>query len=57
MTPFPANSPTVGKIRVLILTDEMEVGGTQRQIVNMACALDRSHYEVIVAYFCNRSFL
>lgn len=57
MTPLPVNSPTTGKIHVLILTDEMEVGGTQRQIVHLACALDRARYEVTVAYFCNRSFL
>lgn len=45
------------KIRVLLLTDEMEVGGTQRQIVHLARSLDRTRFEPTVAYFRNRSFL
>ena len=44
------------KIRVLIVTDEMEVGGTQRQIVHMAMGLDRNRFEPTVLYFRNRSF-
>lgn len=44
------------KIRVLIVTDEMEVGGTQRQIVHMVLGLDRTHFEPTVLYFRNRSF-
>lgn len=44
------------KIRVLIVTDEMEVGGTQRQIVHMALGLDRAVFEPTVLYFRNRSF-
>ena len=44
------------KIRVLIITDEMEVGGTQRQIVHMALGLDRNRFEPAVLYFRNRSF-
>ena len=52
-----ANTKRTDKLRLLILTDEMEVGGTQRQIVHMARALDQSLYEVKVAYFCHRSFL
>ena len=44
------------RIRVLIVTDEMEVGGTQRQIVQMVLGLDRSRFEPTVAYFRNRSF-
>jgi glycosyltransferase involved in cell wall biosynthesis len=51
------DKPGNRKIRVLILTDEMEVGGTQRQIVHMARSLDRDRFEATVAYFCNRSFL
>jgi glycosyltransferase involved in cell wall biosynthesis len=43
--------------RVLLLTDEMEIGGTQRQIVHIAKGLDRARFEPTVAYFRNRSFL
>ena len=53
----PAKNRYGERIRVLLLTDEMEVGGTQRQIVHLASGLDRASYEVQVAYFCNRSFL
>jgi glycosyltransferase involved in cell wall biosynthesis len=45
------------RVRVLFVTDEMEVGGTQRQIVLMAKSLDRTRFEATVVYFCNRSFL
>ncbi len=44
------------KIRVLIVTDEMEVGGTQRQIVHMVLGLDRAVFEPTVLYFRNESF-
>ena len=44
-------------IRLLLLTDEMEVGGSQRQIVQIAAALDRARYAPSVAYFRNASFL
>jgi glycosyltransferase involved in cell wall biosynthesis len=48
---------TVGrKTRVLLLTDEMEVGGTQRQIVHIARHLDREHFEPSVLFFRNPSF-
>lgn len=60
MPPLP-DSLTAGgaapRLRVLIITDEMEVGGSQRQIVNLACGLDPQRHEVTVAYFRNRSFL
>jgi glycosyltransferase involved in cell wall biosynthesis len=56
MTPSPT-SRDAGRIRVLLLTDEMEVGGTQRQIVHIARSLDRTRFEPTVAYFRNRSFL
>ena len=36
------------KIRVLIITDEMEVGGTQRQIVHIALGLDPERFETLV---------
>lgn len=44
------------KLRVLLLTDEMEVGGTQRQIVHIATGLDRDRFEVTVLFFRNPSF-
>lgn len=46
-----------GTIRVLLLIDEMEVGGTQRQVVHLAKGLDHASVEVSVAFFRNRSFL
>jgi glycosyltransferase involved in cell wall biosynthesis len=50
-------NPTLArKIRVLLLTDEMEVGGTQRQIVSIAQQLDRSRFEAAVLFFRNPSF-
>jgi glycosyltransferase involved in cell wall biosynthesis len=44
------------KIRVLLLTDEMEVGGTQRQMVSIANHLDRHRFEPTVIFFRNSSF-
>ena len=44
------------KTRVLLLTDEMEVGGTQRQIVHIARHLDRDRFEPAVLFFRNPSF-
>jgi colanic acid/amylovoran biosynthesis glycosyltransferase len=44
-------------VRLLIVTDEMEVGGTQRQIVNIVTGLDRAKFDVTVLYFRNSSFL
>ena len=44
------------KLRVLLLTDEMEVGGTQRQIVHIARHLDRERFEPAVLFFRNPSF-
>jgi glycosyltransferase involved in cell wall biosynthesis len=44
-------------LRVLLLTDEMEVGGTQRQIVAIARGMDRARFAPTVAYFRNRSHL
>jgi glycosyltransferase involved in cell wall biosynthesis len=48
--------PPPKKIRILLLTDEMEVGGTQRQIVSIAKHLDRSCFEATVLFFRNPSF-
>lgn len=57
MMPLPVANRRQGKIRVLILTDEMEVGGTQRQIVHIARGLDRAFFDPTVVFFCNRSYL
>jgi glycosyltransferase involved in cell wall biosynthesis len=43
--------------KVLIVTDEMEVGGSQRQINRILTHLDRSQFEPTLLYFRNRSFL
>lgn len=51
-----SRSATPSRIKVLLLTDEMEVGGTQRQIVHVARTLDRSRFEPTVLYFRNESF-
>ena len=50
----PATEPSI--LRILIVTDEMEVGGSQRQILNLAAGLVRAGHGVTVAYFCERSF-
>ena len=45
------------KINLLIVTDEMEVGGTQRQITYMLKQIDKQLFSITLVYFCNRSFL
>lgn len=56
MKPLPdTRLPDPHRIRVLLLTDEMEVGGTQRQIVHIARQLDRRRFEPTVLYFRNPS--
>ena len=42
-------------LRLLLLTDELEVGGTQRQLVQLATGLDRRRFEVSVLFFRNPS--
>ncbi|MCK9538950.1 glycosyltransferase [Dokdonella sp.] len=44
-------------LRVLIVSDEMEVGGSQRQIAGLLRALPRAQCHVELAYFRNPSFL
>jgi glycosyltransferase involved in cell wall biosynthesis len=44
-------------VKLLLVTDEMEAGGTQRQISLLARGLDRTRFSPEVAYFRNRSFL
>ena len=38
-----------GPIRLLLLVDSLEVGGAERQVVDLALALRRKGYEVVVA--------
>lgn len=47
----------MSKIKLLIITDEMEVGGTQRQIVHLITNINRDLFEPELIYFRNRSFL
>lgn len=43
--------------RLLVVIDEMEVGGSQRQIVHLLTGLDREQWQPELAYFRNGSFL
>lgn len=43
--------------RLLVVIDEMEVGGSQRQIVHLLTGIDRTQWEPELAYFRNDSFL
>ena len=43
--------------RVLVVTDEMEVGGSQRQITYLLMGLDPAKWHSSLAYFRNHSFL
>lgn len=45
----------VHKLRLLVVSDEMEVGGTQRQITQMLLGLDRTRFEPTLVYFRNSS--
>lgn len=60
MQPSPERRGDAGiparPLKLLIVTDEMEVGGSQRQIVNLALGLDPRRFAVTVAYFRERSF-
>ena len=44
------------RLRLLVVSDEMEVGGTQRQITRMLLGLDREAFEPTLVYFRERSF-
>ncbi|MBC6445396.1 MAG: glycosyltransferase [Alphaproteobacteria bacterium GM202ARS2] len=48
---------TTGRRKVLIVTDEMEVGGSQRQIANLLTAIDQTRIEPVLLYFREHSFL
>ncbi|MFZ2236769.1 MAG: glycosyltransferase family 4 protein [Dokdonella sp.] len=43
--------------RILIVSDEMEVGGSQRQIVHLLLGLDREQWEPTLLFFRHSSFL
>ena len=43
--------------RLLVAIDEMEVGGSQRQIVHLLGSIDRSRWQPELVYFRNPSFL
>lgn len=43
--------------RLLVVIDEMEVGGSQRQIVHLLTGLDRGRWQPELVYFRNHSFL
>lgn len=43
--------------RVLVVSDEMEVGGSQRQIANLLRGLDPNRWQAELVYFRERSFL
>lgn len=43
------------RIKLLVVTDEMEVGGTQRQIAALLTGIDRRRFEPVLLYFRNHS--
>lgn len=43
--------------RLLVVSDEMEVGGSQRQISLLLQGIDRTHWDAELVYFRNSSFL
>lgn len=55
--PSLARGARGGPIKLLLVTDEMETGGTQRQISLLARGLDKGAFAPEVAYFRHRSFL
>jgi len=48
---------TMNKIKLLLITDEMEVGGSQRQIVNILKNIDTNIFEPHLVYFRYQSYL
>ena len=57
-TAAPAAEAAPGQPRrVMLMTDEMEVGGSQRQIVQLAMGLKERGIECVVLYFIKPSFL
>lgn len=54
---WQGGKPTSSPLRVMLMTDEMEVGGSQRQIVQLAMGLKERGIECVVLYFIKPSFL
>ncbi|MEZ5935869.1 MAG: glycosyltransferase [Alphaproteobacteria bacterium] len=52
-----AATPSDRRRKVLIATDEMEVGGSQRQITNLLTGIDQTKVEPVLLYFRRPSFL
>ncbi len=52
-----ASVDAVKPARLLVVSDEMEVGGSQRQIVHLLLGLDRRRWQPTLLYFRTRSFL
>lgn len=52
-----AAGPATRPRRLLVVSDEMEVGGSQRQIVHLLTGLDRSAWQPELLYFRTPSFL
>lgn len=46
-----------GRKRMMVVIDEMEVGGSQRQLAHLLAGLDRSRWQPELVYFRERSFL
>ncbi len=45
------------RIKLLVVTDEMELGGTQRQIAALLTGIDQKRFEPVLVYFRNQSVL
>lgn len=45
------------RIKFLVVTDEMELGGTQRQIAALLTGIDQKRFEPVLVYFRNQSVL
>ena len=43
--------------RILVVSDEMEIGGSQRQIAQLLGGLSREHWRPELLFFRERSFL
>ena len=54
---WQGGNPASRPLRVMLMTDEMEVGGSQRQIVQLAMGLKERGIECVVLYFIKPSFL
>ncbi len=53
----PMPSRNMPPRKLLVASDEMEVGGSQRQIVNLLRGLDRSQWQAELVFFRKESFL